>query len=88
MGPELVHQCAKIVKFIQEKLKTAQSRQKSYADTKRRPLQLDVGDYVFLKVSPTKGVLRFTKRGNLSPRYVESLLSCVGRHLGASFGSG
>ena len=49
---------------------TAQSRQKSYADPKRRNVEFQVGDYVFLRVSPWKGVRRFGKKGKLSPRYV------------------
>ncbi|KAA0032467.1 pol protein [Cucumis melo var. makuwa] len=49
---------------------TAQSRQKSYADVRRKDLEFDVGDKVFLKVAPMKGVLRFERRGKLSPRFV------------------
>ena len=49
---------------------TAQNRQKSYADPKRRNVEFQVGDYVFLRVSPWKGVRRFGKKGKLSPRYV------------------
>ncbi|PHT27962.1 hypothetical protein CQW23_32429 [Capsicum baccatum] len=45
-------------------------RQKSYADVRRRELQFEIGDWVFLKVSPMKGVMRFGKRGKLSPHYV------------------
>ncbi|XP_042387543.1 uncharacterized protein LOC121979614 [Zingiber officinale] len=48
----------------------AQSRQKSYANQRRRDLEFAVGDHVFLKVSPMKGVLRFGKKGKLSPRYI------------------
>ena len=48
----------------------AQSRQKSYADVRRRPLEFEVGDHVFLKVIPKGGVVRFGKRGKLSPRFV------------------
>ena len=48
----------------------AQSRSKSYADTKRRPLEFSIGDYVFLKVSPSKGIVRFGKCGKLNPMYV------------------
>ncbi|KAL5555342.1 hypothetical protein UlMin_037578 [Ulmus minor] len=51
-------------------MKTAQSRQKSYADKRRRPLEFLVGDSVFLKVAPMKGVMRFGKKGKLSPRYI------------------
>ena len=46
------------------------SRQKSYADKRRRPLEFSVGDSVFLKVAPMKGVMRFGKKGKLSPRYI------------------
>ncbi|KAA0047195.1 pol protein [Cucumis melo var. makuwa] len=49
---------------------TAQSRQKSYADVRRRDLEFDVGDKVFLNVAPMKGVLRFERRGKPSPRFV------------------
>ena len=49
---------------------TAQSRQKSYADLRRRPLTFDVGEHVFLKVSPLKGSLQFGKKGKLSPKYI------------------
>ncbi|KAL0551742.1 hypothetical protein IC582_010831 [Cucumis melo] len=50
---------------------SAQSRQKSYADVRRKDLEFDVGDMVFLKVALVKGVLRFEKKGKLSPRFVE-----------------
>ena len=43
----------------------------SYADVRRRPLEFEVGDYVFLKVMPKRGVVRFDKRGKLSPRFIE-----------------
>jgi len=55
---------------IRKRLQTAQSRQKSYADKRRRDLEFSVGDCVFLKVSPTKGVFRFGKKGKLSPRFI------------------
>jgi len=58
------------VKLIQERLKTAQSRQKSYADVRRKDLEFDVGDLVYLKVSPMKWVKIFGKKGKLSPRYI------------------
>ncbi|KAI5316249.1 hypothetical protein L3X38_045425 [Prunus dulcis] len=58
------------VKIIRERLKIAQDRQKSYADNRRKDLQFEVGDWVFLKLSPWKGVVRFGKRGKLSPRYI------------------
>ncbi|XP_022870628.1 uncharacterized protein LOC111389885 [Olea europaea var. sylvestris] len=58
------------VNLIKEKLRVAQDRQKSYADKRRKDLEFAVGDKVFLKLFPWKGVLRFGKRGKLSPRYI------------------
>ncbi|KAI3667584.1 hypothetical protein L6452_42650 [Arctium lappa] len=55
---------------IRERLKAAQDRQKGYADKKRRPIEFEVGDRVMLKVSPWKGIIRFGKRGKLSPRFL------------------
>ncbi|XP_075496463.1 uncharacterized protein LOC142533537 [Primulina tabacum] len=51
-------------------MKTAQSRQKSYADLRRQPLAFEVGDHVFIKMAPLKGVMRFGMKGKLSPRYI------------------
>ncbi|XP_057471062.1 uncharacterized protein LOC130759863 [Actinidia eriantha] len=58
------------VKVIHQCLLTAQSRQKSYADCRRRPLSFDVGDHVFLKISPRRGLTRFGHGGKLSPCYI------------------
>ncbi|XP_070010648.1 uncharacterized protein [Nicotiana sylvestris] len=58
------------VKIFQERLKASQSLQKSYADIRRRKLEFQVDDWVFLRVSPMKGVMRFGKKGKLSPRYI------------------
>src|ERR1051325_4630347 len=58
------------VRLIRDQLETAQSRQKSYIDIRRRDLEFEVEDWVFLKVSPMKGVMRFGKKGKLSPRYI------------------
>ena len=58
------------VRLIQANLKAAQARQKSYADKRRWPLIFEVGDNVYLRVSPMKGVQRFGMRGKLAPRYV------------------
>ncbi|XP_049351873.1 uncharacterized protein LOC125816323 [Solanum verrucosum] len=69
-GPDLVHQAMEKVKVIQQRLATAQSRHKSYANNRRRGLEFFIGDWVFLKVSPMKGVMRFGKKGKLSPRYI------------------
>nr|GEU61413.1 hypothetical protein [Tanacetum cinerariifolium] len=55
---------------IKDKLKVGRDRQKSYADKRRKPLEFSVGDYVLLKVSPWKGVIRFGKKRKLEPRFV------------------
>ncbi|GJV09470.1 putative reverse transcriptase domain-containing protein [Tanacetum coccineum] len=55
---------------IKDRLKAARDRHKSYADKRRKPLEFSVGDYVLLKVSPWKGVVRFGKKGKLAPRFV------------------
>jgi hypothetical protein len=69
-GPDLVVEAEDKVRIIQTNLKTAQSRQKNYADQRRKPLQFQVGDFVYLRVSPTKGIQRFGIKGKLAPRYV------------------
>ncbi|XP_050227663.1 uncharacterized protein LOC126677201 [Mercurialis annua] len=69
-GAEIIQITSEKVPLIKQRLETAFSRQKSYADSKRKEIEFQVGDYVFLKVSPMKGVFRFGKRGKLSPRYV------------------
>jgi hypothetical protein len=56
--------------MIMNNLKAAQSRQKSYADTRIRELTFEVGDYVYLKVSPMGSVRRFNMKGKLAPRYI------------------
>ncbi|XP_070025048.1 uncharacterized protein [Nicotiana sylvestris] len=70
IGSDLVHQDMEKVKIIKERLKTAQSHQKSYSDVRRRDLEFKEDDCVFLKVSPMKGIMRFGKKGKLSLRYV------------------
>ena len=69
-GLDLVTEAENKVKTIQANLKVAQSRQKSYADKRRKPLQFEVGDHIYLRVSPTKGVQRFGIKGKLAPRYI------------------
>ena len=51
-------------------MKKAQDRQKSYSDNRRRPLEFQIGDRVFLKVAPWKGIIRFGMKGKLAPRYI------------------
>ena len=70
-GPDLIRDTSEKVSMIQHRLLTAQSRQKSYADVRRQPLEFEVGDHIFLKVMPKRGVVRFDKRGKLSPRFIE-----------------
>ena len=56
------------VRLTKDKLATAYNHQKSYADNRKRVLELEVGNQVYLKISPMKGVTRFGKKGKLSPR--------------------
>ncbi|KAA3473726.1 reverse transcriptase [Gossypium australe] len=70
LGPELVTETENKVKVIRSRLKEASDRQKSYADLKRKEMEYAVGDKVFLKVSPWKKVLRFGRKGKLSPRFI------------------
>src|SRR5262249_25627994 len=69
-GPELIQITSERVSIIKERLKTAFSRQKSYADPRRRHIEFGIGEYVFIRVSPMKGIMRFGKKGKLAPRYV------------------
>ena len=69
-GPEIVKITAEKVKIAREKLQAARDRQKQYADPRRRPVTFNVGELVYLKVSPWKGVIRFGKRGKLAPRFI------------------
>ena len=68
--PDLIRDTSKKVSLIRQRLLKAQSRQKSYADVRRRPLEFEVGDHVFLKLMPKRGVVKFGKRGKLSPRFI------------------
>jgi hypothetical protein len=69
-GPDILLEAEENIKMGRENLKIAQSRQRSYADTRRRELSFEVGDFVYLKVSPIRGVRRFWVKGKLAPRYV------------------
>ena len=70
VDPELVQITSEKVKVVRDNLKIARNRQKSYAENRHIDLQFEIGDRVFLKISPWKGVLRFGKRGKLCPRYI------------------
>jgi hypothetical protein len=69
-GPDILLEAKENIRMVRENLKTAQSRQRSYADTRRRELSFEVGDYVYLKVSPIRGIKRFRVKGKLAPRYI------------------
>jgi hypothetical protein len=69
-GPDILLEVEENIKMVWENLKIAQSRQQSYADTRRRDLSFEVGDFVYLKVSPIRGVRRFGVKGKLAPLYV------------------
>jgi hypothetical protein len=69
-GPEILQEAERQVQVIRENLKLAQSRQKSYADHRGRKLIIQVGDFVYLKVSPMRGLCQFKIRGKLAPRYI------------------
>jgi hypothetical protein len=69
-GPDIIKEAKEQVQLIQNRLKAAQSRQKSYADSRRRPLTFQVGDFVYLRVTPLKGMQCFHEKGKLAPRYI------------------
>ena len=70
LGPKIIQMIFEKINLIYKRLQTAQSRQKSYYDNSRRKVEFEVGDMIFLKVAPMKGVMRFQKKGKLSPRFV------------------
>jgi hypothetical protein len=69
-GPAFVKEAEEKVALIRRRLLEAQSRQKSYADNRRRELRFEEGDFVYLKVSPMRGVRRFQVKWKLAPRFV------------------
>ncbi|WVZ63443.1 hypothetical protein U9M48_013076 [Paspalum notatum var. saurae] len=69
-GPALLKEAEEKIEEIRERLKIAQTRQKSYADRRRRELSFEEGDLVYLKVSPIRGTRRFQVKGKLAPRYI------------------
>ena len=70
LGPELIQQTMEAIDKIRRRMKIAQSRQKSYAGTRRKDLEFKAGDKFFLQVSSIKGVMRFGRKGKLSPRFI------------------
>ncbi|GMI70936.1 hypothetical protein HRI_000762900 [Hibiscus trionum] len=73
LGPDLLRETEERVTLIQDRLKSIFDRQKGYADLKRRGIEYEVGEKAFLKVSPWKKVLRFGKKGKLSPRKIHDV---------------
>ncbi|GJS01270.1 putative reverse transcriptase domain-containing protein [Tanacetum coccineum] len=70
IGPKLVQETTEKISQIKDRLKATRDCQKSYADKRRKSLEFSVGEYVLLKVSPCKGVVRFRKKGKLAPKFV------------------
>ncbi|XP_074292294.1 uncharacterized protein LOC141619169 [Silene latifolia] len=70
LGPQMIQDMVDKVRVIREKIRAAQDRQKSYADLRRRDIEIAVGDKVLLKVSPMRGVMRFGKRVKLSKTFI------------------
>jgi hypothetical protein len=69
-GPDLVKEVEAIVRRIQDNLRATKSRQETYANKRRQPLEFEVGDHVYLRISPMKGVKRFGVKAKLAPRYI------------------
>jgi hypothetical protein len=69
-GPDIIKEAEEQVQLIWNRLKAAKSRQKSYADSRRRPISFQVGDFIYLRVTPLKGMQRFHVKGKLAPRYI------------------
>jgi hypothetical protein len=72
-GPDIIQDTEKQVRIVRENIKVAQSCQKSYANRRRRDLSFEVGDYVYLKMLPLRGLHQFKVRGNLAPRFIGPL---------------
>ncbi|GAU31786.1 hypothetical protein TSUD_22320 [Trifolium subterraneum] len=70
LGPDIVQETTLKIKSVKEKMKIAQSRQKSYADHRRRPMEFKEGDHVFLRVTPKLGLRGVFKTKKLCPRYI------------------
>ncbi|KAJ8772203.1 hypothetical protein K2173_027380 [Erythroxylum novogranatense] len=70
VGLELIQLTVDKINLVKQRLKAAQDRMKSYTDAHQKEMEYEVGEKVFLKTSPWKGVMRFGKKGKLSPRYI------------------
>jgi hypothetical protein len=69
-GPDILQEAEKQVRIVRENLRVAQSRQKSYADHRRRELSFEVGEFIYLKESLMRGLHHFKVRGKLAPRFI------------------
>ena len=70
IGPDIVKEIEEKVRIIQQRLKAASDRQKSYVDLKRKDIEYEVGDKVFLRVSIWRKILQFGNKGKMSPRFI------------------
>ena len=70
IGPDLIQEIKEKVKMIRERLKVAANRQNSYANLKRKEIQYEIDEKMFLKVSLWKKVMRFGRKGKLNPRFI------------------
>jgi len=70
VGPELLEQTTKKVRMVRDRIQASQSRQKAYANRRRRPLEFAAGDHVFLRVTRTTGVGRALRSRKLSPKFL------------------
>jgi hypothetical protein len=68
--PDILQEAKKQFCMVRDNLRAMQSRQKSYADHRRRELSFEVGDFVYLKVSPMRGLSRFMVRGKLASKFI------------------
>ena len=84
MGSDLIYKTFEKVYIIRNRLQTAYSRQKSYADHRRRNLEFEEGDKVYLKISHMKGVVRFGNKGKLRTLRFPMSKSCLVNWLGSS----
>jgi hypothetical protein len=69
-GPDIIEEAETIVHRVQDNLKATKSCQETYANKRHRCLEFEVGDHVYLRVSPMKGMKRFGVKGKLAPRYI------------------
>lgn len=70
LGPDMVRETSEAIELAKMRMKAAQDRQRQYADGKRKFVEFSIGELVYVKISPMKGVMRFGYKGKLSPRYI------------------